>query len=139
MLSGIRIFSSDTVWRQILTDLNAVVLDTPCVTDLNLDDLDISLPISAIGLKALIIKAQDNQHILDQIFKRSVSLSWVQAQIVVALFQSGGMCLNDLKVALGYAPSASTHAVDTAIYQLRKMFGREFIINNNGVYQLGRV
>ena len=60
-------------------------------------------------------------------------------QILVCLYKTGGMTALQLKDALGYAPNASTHAVDTAIYQLRRMYGREFIQNNNGVYCIGEL
>ena len=139
MLSGIRVFSSDLVWCQILSDLNAVVLDMPSATDINLDNVDIPTPISAQELKALLIRAGDNTDILNTVFGRPVSLSNLQSQIIATLYNTGGLSLSHLKVALGYAPDTSTHAVDTAIYQLRKMFGHEFIINDNGVYRLGRI
>lgn len=139
MLSGIRVFSSDLVWRQILSDLNAVVLDMPSATDINLDKVDIPMPISAQELKALLIRAGDNTGILNTVFGRPVSLSNLQSQIIATLYNTGGLSLAHLKGALGYAPDTSTHAVDTAIYQLRKMFGHEFIINDNGVYRLGRI
>ena len=76
---------------------------------------------------------------IHRIFGRAVSLSRPQAKIVVALYKSGGMTSDELKVALGYAHDTATHAVDTAIYQLRKTFGHDFIINSKGVYSLGRV
>ena len=139
MLSGIRVFSSDIVWRQILADLNAVVLDAPHATDINLDNLELGLPASVLDLKTLLVQAGENNHVLEQIFGHKVSLSRLQTQIVIVLYQTGGACTNELKKALGYAPDTSTHAVDTAIYQLRKTFGHEFIINNNGVYKLGRI
>lgn len=139
MLSGIRVFSSDLVWRQILSDLNAVVLDMPSATDINLDNVDMPTPISAQELKALLIRAGDNTDILNTVFGRPVSLSNLQSQIIATLYNTGGLSLSHLKGALGYAPDTSTHAVDTAIYQLRKMFGHEFIINDNGVYRLGRI
>ena len=139
MLSGIRVFSSDLVWRQILSDLNAVVLDMPSATDINLDNVDIPMPISAQELKALLIRAGDNTDILNTVFGRPVSLSNLQSQVIATLYNTGGLSLSHLKSALGYAPDTSTHAVDTAIYQLRKMFGHEIIINDNGVYKLGRI
>lgn len=139
MLSGIRIFSSDGIWRQILTDLNATVLDAPNTTDLNLDDMDLPGVVSPMELKALLLNASDNSHVLQEFFGTSVSLPYIQGRLVVALYKSGGMTSPELKVAMGYASDTSTHTVDTAIYQLRRRFGRDFIINNNGVYKLGRV
>ena len=46
MLTGIRIFTSDAVWRQILGDLNATVLESPGYMDVNLDDVEFDGPIS---------------------------------------------------------------------------------------------
>lgn len=137
MLTGIRIFTSDIVWRGILTDLNATVLDAVTPTDLNLDDMDIRLPASPLELKAILLGAGDDSRILNKIFGRSVSLPYIQGRVVVALYKSGGMTSGELKSALGYAINTSTHVVDTAIYQLRRLFGREFIINLDGVYKLG--
>ena len=49
------------------------------------------------------------------------------------------MTVDQLKCALGYSPDASTHTVDTAIYQLRRAYGRDFILNTDGVYSLGKL
>lgn len=139
MLSGIRIYTSDIVWRQILGDLGACVLDAPSVTDINIDDLEISEILSPLELKAVLVNASDNGIILSKIFGKHVVLPHVQGQILSYLYKSGGMTAMQLKDALGYAPDASTHAVDTAIYQLRRTYGREFIQNNNGVYSIGKL
>ena len=74
-----------------------------------------------------------------EIFGMSVSLPRIQAQIIVLLHKSGGMTGNELRDALGYAPDTTTHTVDTAIYQLRRTYGRGFIINTNGVYRIGKL
>ena len=63
----------------------------------------------------------------------------MQSQIVVWLRRRGAMTGDELKQAMGYAPDAATHTIDTAIYQLRKTYGRDFIINTNGVYSLGHI
>ena len=39
MLSGIRIYASDNIWRQILADLGATVLDVPSAGSIDFDDL----------------------------------------------------------------------------------------------------
>ena len=139
MLSGIRIFSSDVIWRQILTDLNATVLDAPNATDLNMDDLELVGAVSPIELKGLLLNLSDNSRILKEIFGTPTSLPHIQGKVVVALYKNGGMTGGELKAAMGYAVGTSTHTFDTAIYQLRRKFGRDFIINNNGVYKLGGV
>lgn len=139
MLSGIRIYTSDIVWRQILGDLGACVLDAPSVTDINFDELEISDILSPVELKAVLVSAADNGVILSKIFGKRVVLPHVQGQILSYLYKSGGMTAAQLKDVLGYVPDASTHAVDTAIYQLRRTYGREFIQNNNGVYSIGKL
>lgn len=139
MLNGIRIYSADTVWRRILSDLNATVLDSPDVTAVDFDALNIPPRATAMELKAAILAAMDNSNIIRNVFGRDVALPRLQRQIVVLLTQTGGMTAAQLKVALGYSPNAATHTVDTAIYQLRRTFGRELIQNNNGVYKIGRI
>lgn len=139
MLSGIRIYTSDIIWRQILADLGACVLDSPSVTDINLDNIEISDALSVLELKSLLLDLSDNSTILTQIFGKNVVLPRIQAKILVCLYKTGGMTAVQLKDALGYASDASTHTVDTAIYQLRRIYGREFIQNNNGVYSLGKL
>lgn len=139
MLSGISIFSSDPVWRHILVELGANVSDVSGPTDLDFDALQLSGPVSAMELKSIILNAGDNSHIIRQIFGRDVAMSRLHAQIVVVLYKSGGMRAAELKAALGYCQDAATHTVDTAIYQLRKMFGHDFIQNKDGVYSIGKL
>ena len=139
MLTGVRIYSSDAIWRQILRELNAVVLDAPEQHNVNLDNISIHGPISALELKSLVIKATDGGDILQKIFGRDVCLSQIKSKILILLYKTGGMTGGELKQSLGYAPETSTHAVDTAIYQLRRTYGRGFIINTNGVYRIGKL
>lgn len=139
MLKGVRIYTSDTIWRQILTDFGATVLDAPTTTDINFDNLNISSPLTPMELKSAILNANDNASVLREIFGADVSLPRLQAQIIVSLYKSGGMTGNELKDALGYAPDVATHTIDTAIYQLRRTYGRGFIVNTNGVYRIGKL
>ncbi len=139
MFDGIRIFSSDKVWQQILSDLGAIVLDKPNVVDVNMDMLDITRPVDVIDLQIAVLNALDNSKIIHRIFGMAVSLSPMQEQIIAILDKTGGASVNDLKIALGYSPDAATHAVDTAIYQLRRKYGRDFILQNDGIYTIGRI
>ena len=139
MLKGIRVYSADSVWRNILHDLGATVLDAPTVTDVNLDSLSVSMPVSLLELKAAIINASDASKIITKIFGTHVRLSNLHTQIIVHLYKSGGMDSVSLKSALGYSADATTHTVDTGIYQLRKMYGHDFIINDKGVYRIGKL
>ncbi len=139
MLNGVRIYASDVLWRQILGDLGATVLDTPTATDINFDTIDVPAGICPMQLKALILGAVDNNEIIKRVFGTHAALPRMQARIVSLLYKTGGMRAAEIKDALGYAPQAATHAVDTAIYQLRRAFGRDFIVNDNGVYRLGKL
>lgn len=140
MLSDFKIYSSDAFWRQILSELGATVSDKEDSTFLNFDALNIPLPARPITIKTEIQKAIDsNIQLLHKILGKKVQLPYVQAQIIILLYKSGGMSAADLRNALGYSPNATTHAVDTAIYQLRKTFGRTFINNVNGIYKIGQL
>ena len=120
-------------------DLGATVSNDANLTDLNFDELNIRQPVTPIELKAAILAAADAGHILAEIFGKPVMLPRLQSEMVVLLHKTGGMTASELKVALGYAPDATTHVVDTAVYQLRRTYGHDFIINTNGVYKIGRL
>ena len=139
MLTGIRIYTSDTIWRQILGDLGAIVLDAPNSMDIDFDSLEITAPIGPLELKSRLLTANDTGKTLRLIFGKDVSLPRLQAQILVALRKTGGMTAGELKHALGYAPDVATHTIDNAIYQLRRTYGRGFILNTNGVYSIGKL
>ncbi len=139
MLAGIRIYTSDSVWRQIFSDLNATVLDSAFTSDADFDKIAPDNIVSPLELKSLILSAIDNTDLLRSIFGRDVSLPRIQAQIVVLLHKNGGLTASQLKVALGYSNDVATHCIDTAIYQLRKKYGHKFIENDRGVYKLGRL
>lgn len=139
MLTGLRIFTSDPYWRAIVADLNAVVVDDVNYADVDLDSLDLHIPVAPLELKSTIISALDDTKVLVSVFGHPVDLSPIQRNIVVRLKKSGGMTADELKVALGYARDTTTHTVDTAIYGLRKLFGRDFIINENGIFKIGGI
>ncbi len=107
--------------------------------DVNLDTLNLKTPVSPSLLKSSIIAATDNTAIIDSVFGEHVSLSPIQSRIVTLLYKTGGMSADNLKVALGYAPDATTHSVETTIYELRKLYGHDFIKNINGIFKLGRI
>lgn len=139
MLTGLRIFTSDPYWRGIVADLNAVVVDDANYADVDLDALDLHIPVAPLELKSTVISALDDTKVLVSVFGHPVDLSPIQRNIVVRLKKSGGMTADELKVALGYARDTTTHTVDTAIYGLRKLFGRDFIINENGIFKIGGI
>ncbi len=139
MLNGVRIFASDKIWRQILADFGATVLDAPSAMDVNFDELPVADIISPLQLKSLILSAMDMENTLVQIFGRHVSLSHLQSQIIILLYKTGGLSSSDLRAVLGFAPDVTTHTIDTAIYQLRQKYGRDFIKNSDGVYKIGKL
>lgn len=139
MFTGIQIFSSDPIWRQIFSDLNATVHEKPSISVINFDELSVPPSVGLLELKSLILDAADIGRVLYEIFGKNVSLPQIQSQLLVLLYKSGGMTANQLKHALGYAPAAATHTVDTAIYQLRKTYGHNFIRNTKGVYSIGEL
>lgn len=139
MLSGMRIYTSDNIWRQILGDLGATVADEFSSTDINFDALNIYGVLSSVQLKKILLDASDDRYIIKKIFHKDVKITRLQAMILICLYKSGGMNAKQLKSAVGYAPDTTTHTVDTAIYQLRRIYGRQFIENNNGVYKLGKL
>ncbi len=140
MLNGIKIYSTNPVWRHILSELGATVTDTPNVLDINFDDIEPDNVLSVTELKSLILNSTDNPKILKSVFGNKIpQLSEVQKNIVISLARSGGMTGTELKNAMGYMPDVATHTIDTAIYTLRKLCGRDFIVLENGVYKIGSV
>lgn len=141
MLQGIRIYTNDAIWRKVLQDLGAVVVHDINVADVDFDSLDITGPMSPLELKSVILTVIDKnqQNIVSKVFNETVALPRLQMQIVVLLYQTGGMFINDLKNVLGISPDVATHTIDTAIYQLRKSYGRDFIKNDNGKYSIGKL
>ena len=139
MLENIKIYASDKYWNLILTDLGACVVDNPDVADVIFDDIAIQNPISVDELQALILSQFNNNDIIHDVFGRDIVLPQLQRKIVVALYKQPNIQINELKKAVGLTPDITTHSVENAIYQLRKTFGHDFILNENGGYKIGRV
>ena len=98
--------------------------------------------LSPIELKAEILRQIDARE--DEIVKKLCGkevLTGSQRKIIIALHRGGdiGVCADELQQWLGYSPGATTNTANTAIYQLRKIFGKDFITNKNGRYQLGKL
>lgn len=139
MLNNIKIYTNDKYWTQILTDLGAVITDSQNIADIVFDDIDIQTPISIPELQQIVLDCANNTDIIGKIFGKNIYLPALQHKIVVLLYKNDGLNLADLKSALGVSPDITTHVVENAIYQLRKTYGREFIVNENGKYKIGRV
>lgn len=139
MFKGLRVYSSDSFWQQIFLDLGAEVADCAQNADVNIDLICPERAISVAELKTLVFDAVAMPAVIRKIFGRDVVLPRLQAQVVAKLYTSGGMTGGALKSALGYAGETAAHAVDTAIYQLRRTYGHDFIVNNHGVYAIGHL
>lgn len=139
MLNGICVYTADNTWRAILGGMGAVLADAPGPMVVDFDCLGVTEKISPIELKAILLNAVDNTQIVQRVLGNGVVLPRLQEKIVTLLYKTGGTGAAEIKKALGYSPDAATHTVDTAIYQLRRAYGRDFIINDNGIYRLGKL
>lgn len=139
MLENVKIYTADRYWHQILTDLGALVVDSQNGADLNFDDIDIQSPVSVTDLKKAIFDCLDNSDIIYDVFGKNIVLPLLQHKIIVLLYKNPDMTMHDLKMALGVMPNIASHAVENAIYQLRKTYGRNFIQTKDGKYKIGRV
>jgi hypothetical protein len=139
MLSNIKIYASDKYWKSILADLGANLVDSSDCADVVFDDIKINAPVSVDDLKNLVLNQFNNKDIIIDIFGRDTVLPELQRKIVVALYKNPNIQMRELKLAVGLGPDIATHSVDNAIYQLRKTFGHDFILNENGGYRIGRI
>jgi len=139
MMENTRIYTSDKYWRQIFNDLGMIVVDSSNLADVVFDDIDIETPISVMDLQTLILNHVDNADIIHKIFGKDVVLSNLQRKLIVFLYKNPDITMRELKIALGLSPDITTHAVETAVYQLRKKYGYDFIINKHGKYKIGRL
>lgn len=139
MLENVKIYTSDEYWYGILTDLGANLVEKPDVADVVFDDIGINAPVSVDDLQNLILTQFNNNDIIVNIFGHDVVLPSLQRKIVVALYKKPNIQISELKLAVGLSPDITTHSVENAIYQLRKTFGHDFILNENGGYKLGRI
>jgi len=139
MAEVIKIYTADEYWKHIFTDLGMMVVDSSNIADVNFDDIDIHLPISVVELKNVIFKHFDAQDIITNVFGNYVVLPELQEKIIVCLYKNPDISINELKSNLGFLPDMTTHTVENAIYQLRKKYGHDFILNTKGKYKLGRI
>lgn len=139
MASNIKIYATDEYWRHIFTDLGAVVVDSKNIADVVFDNMDVNLPISVSHLKSVIFASLDNRDIIKNVFGQYVVLPALQHKIIVLLYKNPDISINELKKLLGVLPNVTTHTVENAIYQLRKKYGHDFIINTKGKYNIGHL
>ena len=139
MMEKIKIYTSDKYWNRILMDLGACVVDSSDVADVIFDDINFNAPISVDELQNIILSVFNNNDIIRDVFGRDVILPELQRKIIVALYKNPNIQISELKMAVGLSPDITTHSVENAIYQLRKTYGHDFIINENGGYKIGRI
>lgn len=139
MLENVKIYTTDKYWASIFADLGVFVTDSQKTADVVFDDIDLKLPLSINDLQNILLNAGDNKDIICKIFGKYVVLSNLQHRIVVSLYKNPNITMRELKDNLGLAPDVTTHAVETAIYQLRKKYGHNFIINTDGKYTIGQI
>lgn len=139
MLNNIKVYTTDKYWSHIFTDLGAIISDTPKNADVIFDDILLNAPISLTDLKRIILNKIENRDIIQRVFGHDVVLPNLQHKTIVCLCKNPGISMRDLKKMLGILPDVSTHAVENAIYQLRKVYGRDFIQNINGKYKIGNL
>ena len=109
------------------------------VADVVFDDIAINEPVSIDDLKKLIFDYLDNQDIIIDVFGQYVILPNLQRKIIVSLYKQPNISMRELKENLGFLPDVTTHTVENAIYQLRKIYGHGFIQNDNGKYRIGHL
>jgi len=139
MFENIKIYTSDEYWKHILTDLCAVVVDDPNTADIMFDNIGVRVPISVPDLQKTIFDCVNSTDIIHKVFGKNVYLPVLQHKIVVQLYKKTNMSMSELKSALGVLPDVTTHVVENAIYQLRKIYGHDFIVNENGKYKIGHI
>lgn len=139
MLENIKIFTDDTYWRHILSELGADMTDSQKNSDIIFDNIKTDLPIPIRNLQKLILDLMDNTDIITEIFSQFVVLPILQHKIIVALYKNPGISITELKNMVGVLPNVTSHTVENAIYQLRKKYGCDFIVNENGKYKIGHV
>lgn len=139
MLKNIKIFTSDNCWQRIFADLGAKIADSPNVADVVFDDIDINTPISITDLQTVILDSLNNADIISEVLGKYVILPTLQHKIIVALYKNPDITIRELKNLVGVLPDMATHIVENAIYQLRKKYGHDFILNTDGKYKIGRV
>lgn len=139
MLENIKIYTADEVWKHILSELGVQIVDSPNVSDVNIDDIELNTPISVDELQKSILAHFENKDIMRAVFGADVMLPKLQHKIIVILYNHPNISMRELKDMIGVLPDVTTHAVENAVYQLRKNYGCDIIQNIDGKYKIGRV
>lgn len=139
MLKNIRIFTSDKYWQRILSDLGAIVTDSQNTADVIFDNIKTDSFLSVSELQRIIFESMNNTDIITNVFGKYVVLPSLQHKIVVLLYKNPNVNMQELKNMVGVLPDVDTHTVENAVYQLRKKYGHDFILNVGGKYKIGHV
>lgn len=139
MLENIKVYTSDKYWNHIFSDLGVTLVDSPNLADVNFDDIELNEPISVDDLQSLILEYFEQSDIMRNVFGRDVVLPKLQHKIIVVLYNHPNITMHELKDLIGVLPDMTTHAVENAVYQLRKVYGYDIIQNIDGRYKIGRV
>lgn len=139
MAENIKIYATDKYWRHIFDDLGISVVDSKTTADVVFDEKNVPVPVSIPNLKSVIFDCVDNQDIIKKIFGKYIILPTLQRKIIINLYKNPNVSINELKELLGFLPDVTTHTVENAIYQLRKKYGHDFIINAKGKYKIGHI
>lgn len=139
MFENIRVFTSDTYWKQILTDIGFDIVDDVKGADVDFDGLNIPANINLMDLRQIILSESNYDTVINKIFHKDVVLSKLQKKILNALYKYGELDITTLKQYVGIDSSIVTHTVETAIYKLRKTYGHDLIYNIEGKYKLGHL
>jgi len=139
MLNGITFYTDDEIWQGMLSDLGAACVPR-CIADLVWEPDPAAAPVSPLELESKIMAWIDmsRKSAVQRVCGSDANLSPLLSKIITLLDRAGaaGIGAADLRLALGYSPDATSHALDTAIHTLRKTFGQGFIITENGKYKL---
>ena len=137
MLSGITFWTSDKIWHGILADLGAAPAG-PDLADLVFAPEEYAGAPTVLELKSKIVAEIDRERAaaVKKACGATASVSTVQAKIICLLERAGkrGVSAEVLRRAMGYSPGANTRALDTAVYNLRKIFGADFIKTEKGKF-----
>jgi hypothetical protein len=139
MLENIKVYTADEFWNHIFSDLGVIVVDSPNAADVVFDDIDTNTPISVSQLQERILAQFENKDIIRTVFGREIVLPRLQHKIIVILCKNPNITMRELKDMIGVLPDVTTHAVENAVYQLRKTYGCDIIQNIDGKYRIGRI
>ncbi len=127
MLCDIKFWTNDAVWSRILSDLGALRVNEKSSADLIFTQP--SKKLNLVELQSFILEnIQKNENkILERIAGENYKeLTGSMRKLIIDLSRGP------------VAPYTNSHSLDTTVYNLRKIFGRDFIINEDGKYKLGK-